>query len=88
MKNDFNYLLNTCYELNQEIKNLISSINDDDEIRKEYHENKVKTLLRLQVDELNMSKILPEYILQLKFAKRYNFSNKDPIVSPTNFLIE
>ena len=73
MKNDFNYLLNTCYDLNQEIKNLISSINDDDEIRKEYHENKVKTLLRLLIDELNMSKILPDYILQIKFAKRYNF---------------
>ena len=46
MNSDFNYLSNTSYDLNQEIKNLISSINDEDEIRKRYHETQVETLLR------------------------------------------
>ena len=84
MKDDFNYLSNTSYDLNQEIKNLISSINDDDEIRKRYHETKIITLLRRLIDELNISEVLQDYFLQIKFGKRYNSYLKD-LVSLTNF---
>ena len=84
MNSDFNYLSNTSYNLNQEIKNLISSINDDDEIRKRYHETQVETLLRRLIDDINTSKILRGFFLQIKFGKRYNSYLKD-LVSLTNF---
>ena len=84
MNSDFNYLSNTSYDLNQEIKNLISSINDEDEIRKRYHETQVETLLRRLIDDINTSKILRGFFLQIKFGKRYNSYLKD-LVSLTNF---
>lgn len=84
MKNNFKDLSNTSFNLNAEINNLISSYNDDDESRKLYHQKEMKYSLRRLIDAINISDVLPNYILQIKFAKRYDFSNKEP-VSLTNF---
>jgi mRNA-degrading endonuclease YafQ of YafQ-DinJ toxin-antitoxin module len=88
MKKNLSDLTKTNYDFNQEIKNLISSINDNhDEIRKRIHETKTRTLLIKLIDEINFSNVFPDHTLKIKLAKKWNFYNRDP-VSLTNFLIE
>jgi hypothetical protein len=79
MNNNFHHLINTNNELNSELKNLVSSYYDDDIVRQRYHQNKIRDLLLTFIDEINMAEILPEYFLQIRFAKRYDFYNKEPL---------
>ena len=88
MKNS-NNIVDISNDLNQEIKNLIFSVSDANSgIQKRRHcEIKVKYLLHRLVDELNISQVIPDYFLQIKFANSYNVYHKDPAVSLANFML-
>jgi hypothetical protein len=77
-------IYNISNDLNQEIKNLVLSSIENDITKRRHFEIKVKYLLRKLVDEINITEILSDSFLQIKFAKRYNFYNRDP-VSLQNF---
>ena len=80
-----NNIVDTSNDLNQEIKNLVFSITDPySGVQKRKHcEIKVKYLLRKLIDEINLSQVIPDYFLQIKFANRYNVYHNP--VSLNNF---
>ncbi len=77
-------ILNTIEDLNREFKNLILSIEEYDVKKTLHYQIKVKSILSKLIDEINTSRVLADSFLQLKFAQRYNFYNKDPAGSFIN----
>jgi hypothetical protein len=77
-------ILSTIEDLNREFKNLMLSIEENDIKKTLHYQIKVKSILNKLTDEINVSRILSDCFLQLKFAQRYNMYHKDPAGSFIN----